>query len=329
MFSKARNDARLPMRHPAIFFDRDDTLVVDSGFIDHPDKIQLVPGAANAIRRLKEAGFKIVVATNQSGVARGLFDEDRLRDIHDRLIDVLAAEGASIDGIYYCPYLAGPDAKVDQYRKDSPLRKPAPGMLIQAARDLEIDLLRSWMIGDGARDIEAGAAAGCRTILVERNGQVVNGSTVQPTHRTGSIERAAEIVEVASAADGTGETESVSITPDVTPDNVARSNRIAARDEVATRDEVGNPSKVAKPTTSESLLVEIRDLLDQSNRDFRHDDFSIRRLVGTLVQMAALVSAGWGLVALFSEQPAVSLGRFSLAAFLQLVVITLSLANRR
>ncbi|HEY3243386.1 MAG TPA: HAD family hydrolase [Phycisphaerae bacterium] len=155
------------MGFPAVFLDRDNTLVEDPGFIDHPDKVRLMPGAAAAIRRLNEAGYHVVVVTNQSGIARGLFSEARLCEIHAHLRSVLAADGARLDAIYYCPYLDSEEAVVEAYCRASELRKPAPGMLLKAAQELDLDLDRSWMIGDGARDIEAGRRAGCRTILLD------------------------------------------------------------------------------------------------------------------------------------------------------------------
>ena len=147
------------MSHPAVFLDRDDTLVIDSGYIDHPDKVALMSGAREAVQRFRQAGFKVVVASNQSGVARGYFDEKRLALINQRVQDLLAADGEGLDAIYCCPYLDGPDATVDAYRRESELRKPRPGMLLKAAREMDLDLTRSWMIGDALRDVEAGVAA--------------------------------------------------------------------------------------------------------------------------------------------------------------------------
>ena len=149
---------------PAVFLDRDGTLIEDSGYLREPGQVCLLPGAAKALREFREAGFKLVVVTNQSGVARGYLNEICLAAIHNRMRQLLAAEGASLDGLYYCPY--HPEAVVDAYRKDSDWRKPACGMLLQAASDLGIDLGRSWMIGNAARDVEAGRRAGCRTVLL-------------------------------------------------------------------------------------------------------------------------------------------------------------------
>lgn len=152
------------MSNTAVFFDRDGTLINDPGYLNHPDQVQLLEGAAEALRELHGLGYKTVVVSNQSGVARGIVTEEMLEKIHERLRELLAAKGATLDKVYYCPY--HPDGVLEQYRKDSDWRKPKPGMLLAAAREMEIDLAKSWMIGDAERDIEAGRSAGCRTILV-------------------------------------------------------------------------------------------------------------------------------------------------------------------
>lgn len=152
------------MSNTAVFFDRDGTLINDPGYLNHPDQVQLLEGAAEALRELKALGYQMVVVSNQSGVAKGIVTEEMLEKIHERLRELLAAKGASLDKIYYCPY--HPDGVIDQYRKDSDWRKPKPGMLLAAAQEMDIDLAKSWMIGDTERDIEAGRSAGCRTILI-------------------------------------------------------------------------------------------------------------------------------------------------------------------
>ncbi len=160
------------MPRAAVFLDRDNTLIEDPGYIGSPDQVQLKPGAARALKELNQAGYAVVVVTNQSGVARGLFDERALHAIHERLRELIRTEGARIDAIYACPFLPGDAAKVEAYRKDSQLRKPKPGMLLQAAGEMDLDLGASWMIGDGVRDVQAGRAAGCRTILLHPNGEL-------------------------------------------------------------------------------------------------------------------------------------------------------------
>lgn len=148
----------------AVFIDRDGTLIEDKGYLGDPEKVVLLEGAGEALRRLREAGYRIVLVTNQSGVARGYYPEDAVGEVHERMCRLLEAEGGQIDAIYYCPY--HPKGTVERYAVDSPLRKPSPGMLLEAARDLDIDLKKSWMIGDGFRDVIAGRRAGCRTILL-------------------------------------------------------------------------------------------------------------------------------------------------------------------
>ncbi len=152
------------MSRPAVFLDRDGTIIWDPSYLTQLSQLRLLRGAAAAIRLLNRAGFAVVIATNQSGVARGLLTEETLRTIHDALLLRLRRRGAHLDGIYYCPY--HPEAEVSQYRVDSDCRKPAPGMLLQAARELDLDLSRSYSVGDSARDLEAGRRAGCRAVLV-------------------------------------------------------------------------------------------------------------------------------------------------------------------
>jgi D-glycero-D-manno-heptose 1,7-bisphosphate phosphatase len=150
----------------AIFIDKDGTLIPDIPYNVNPDLITLSPGAGSALRRLKDAGYLLVVVSNQSGVARGLFAETALQGVKQRLLDLLAACGVTLDGFYYCPHL--PDAAIRTYAKDCDCRKPKAGMLTSAARELEIDLTRSWMVGDILADSEAGKRAGCHTVLIEK-----------------------------------------------------------------------------------------------------------------------------------------------------------------
>lgn len=154
---------------PAVFLDRDGTIVEDVDYLTRPDQLRLIPGAAAAIRTINQMGYAAVIVTNQSAVARGMLSENALAGVHDRLREMLAAEGAHIDGIYYCPHL--PDGNVAQYARTCDCRKPAPGMLLQAARDLGLDLTASVMIGDSLRDLEAGKAAGCRQLILVKTGQ--------------------------------------------------------------------------------------------------------------------------------------------------------------
>jgi N-acetylglucosaminyldiphosphoundecaprenol N-acetyl-beta-D-mannosaminyltransferase len=152
-----------PALRPAVFLDRDDTLIVDVPYLTDPAGIRLLDGAARALADLRRAGFALVLATNQSAIGRGLLTEDGLRAIHDELERRLAAEGAALDAIYHCPH--APRASGDA-ADEHPDRKPAPGMLLRAAKELGLDLSRSWMIGDRMSDVMAGLNAGCRSVLV-------------------------------------------------------------------------------------------------------------------------------------------------------------------
>lgn len=152
------------MAHKAIFLDRDDTLIEDPGYINDPDDVKLLPGVTETLAGLRKMGYKLVVVTNQSAVARGIVSEDVLDEIHERLEVLLSRQGVYLDGIYYCPY--HPEGVIPKYRRESDFRKPQPGMLLEAARDMNIDLEQSWMIGNSYRDVTAGHSAGCRTILV-------------------------------------------------------------------------------------------------------------------------------------------------------------------
>lgn len=151
-----------PRPRPAVFLDRDDTLVADVPYLADPAGLRLLPGAAAALVALREAGFALVLATNQSAVGRGYITEARLGEIHDELGRLLAAEGASLDAIRYCTH---DPTGVDEH----PDRKPAPGMLLKAADAMGLDLAASWMVGDRITDVLAGLSAGCRCVLVGRN----------------------------------------------------------------------------------------------------------------------------------------------------------------
>ncbi|MCP4251548.1 MAG: HAD family hydrolase [bacterium] len=285
--------------HRAVFFDRDDTLIEDPGYINDPELVRVCPDAIAAVARLRRVGYRIVVVSNQSGVARGLITEAQLEAVNERVQSLFAGDGAALDGVYSCPYLAGPEATVEAYRRDSPLRKPAPGMLLEAARELDLDLGRSWMIGDAARDVEAGRRAGCRTILLERGGASDDAKGARPTHTAASL---TEAVQMVLESDG----ESKATPPAET-----------------------SPGDGPVDHRSHELLTEIRDLMDRSSRARRQEDFSLLRLGGTLLQMLAVAAALWGLFPLFSDNAPAATARFALAGFLQLAALAIHFSGRR
>ncbi len=149
---------------PAVFLDRDGTINEQMGYINHISRFRLLPGVGPAIRRLNEHDIPVVVVTNQSGLARGYFPEALLGRVHDLMREQLAAEGARIDGLYICPH--HPEAKEERFRLACDCRKPRTGLLEQAAREMDLDLARSFMIGDRWSDLECGARVGATPILV-------------------------------------------------------------------------------------------------------------------------------------------------------------------
>ena len=153
------------MSTPAIFIDRDGTLVEARHYPSRPEDLLLYDGIGDELRLLQERGFRLVVITNQSGIARGYFDETDLERMHDHLRNELARFNVTLDGIYFCPHHI--DGVVPELSVSCDCRKPLPGMLLRAAAELDIDLGRSWFIGDILDDVEAGNRAGCRTILVD------------------------------------------------------------------------------------------------------------------------------------------------------------------
>lgn len=148
----------------AVFLDRDGTIVEDVGYMNSPKQIQFIPGAIEAIKKLNEAGYKVVVITNQAGVAKGFITEDMLQTIDKTLQKFILSGGAYLDGLYYCPH--HPEHGLYPYKQDCQCRKPKPGLFKKAEQDLNVDLARSWMIGDKATDMEAGKRAGTKTIFV-------------------------------------------------------------------------------------------------------------------------------------------------------------------
>jgi len=284
------------MSTKAVFLDRDGTIIEDRGYIRDPSDVALLPGAGDAIRRLADAGHLIVVVSNQSGVARGIFDQATLDVVHKRMEELLREHHAPLHGVYYCPFLDGPEAVVADYRKKSDMRKPEPGMLRKAATELDIDLTRSWMIGDSATDVEAGATAGCGTILIQKNG-VVSPSRVAPTHRVTSLSEAAELLESKTK-----------------PATAAR--------------KTADPVPARNPDRTVELLEQILKQLQRDERSGRQADFSVLRLIGALLQMFAVVAGVWGVIALIENANSDAFIRILLAIFLQIASLSARIIDR-
>lgn len=171
---------------PAVFLDRDGTLNIDRSYLTRPEQMQLLPGVGAAVARLRSAGFACIVVTNQSALARGMMTEADLRAVHAEMNRQLHGDGALLDAIYHAPHMV-----------DHPDRKPAPGMLLRAAADLQIDLAASWMIGDSPRDVLAGQNAGCRGCILVRTGHPFDERQIAlnvPLHIVADLPAAAAIV---------------------------------------------------------------------------------------------------------------------------------------
>jgi histidinol-phosphate phosphatase family protein len=143
--------------NPAVFIDRDGTIIKEKSYISDPEQVEILPNSVSALKLLTENGFKLFVVTNQSGVGRGFFSLEELHAVHDRLSSLLEAAGTAVNKIYFCPHR--PDEGCE-------CRKPKPGMVMRAKNEFDIDLTRSYMIGDRSEDIELGAAAGLKAVLV-------------------------------------------------------------------------------------------------------------------------------------------------------------------
>ncbi|MDX2215231.1 MAG: HAD family hydrolase [Oculatellaceae cyanobacterium bins.114] len=182
------------MSRRAVFLDKDGTLIHNVPYNVDPDKIDLTDGAAIALQQMHAAQYALIVITNQSGVARGYFPETALAAVEHRLHELFATVGVPLTGFYYCPH--HPQGNIPFYSIECDCRKPKPGLIYQAAQEHKIDLTQSWFIGDILHDVEAGRAAGCRTVLLD-NGNETEWELSQtrlPHHLVTDLAEAARLI---------------------------------------------------------------------------------------------------------------------------------------
>jgi histidinol-phosphate phosphatase family protein len=188
-----------PPRPRAVFLDKDGTLVEDVPYNVDPECVRLAPGAAEGLAALDAAGYRLAVVSNQSGVARGYFPEEALAGVERRLRQLLAGVGVALAGFYYCPH--HPDGRVPAYAVACRCRKPEPGLLHRAARELGVGLEQCWLVGDILDDVEAGRRAGCRTVLIDNGNETEwrRAPEREPHHVAADLAEAARLIR---AADG-------------------------------------------------------------------------------------------------------------------------------
>ncbi len=252
------------MANVAVFLDRDDTIIEDPGYINDPAQIKLLGGVVESLRRLQKMGYKLVVVTNQSGVARGIISEEAIEQIHERLQNLLTRRRVHLEGIYYCPY--HPEGVIAKYRRESDFRKPGSGMLLQAAEDMDIDLEHSWMIGNSYSDITAGANAGCKTILISSSAKLPARSRgeTRPDKTAANIKEAVNIIKMfqrenlVAAVRKSGEVESVAETEEAPSpqSSVELPEDAEPQNEPASEAQVEESAEVSAPTEDEQPAAE-------------------------------------------------------------------------
>ncbi len=182
--------SEIAKRIAGVFLDRDGTIIEDVSYINDPADVKFLDGAIAGLKLLSDAGFALIVVSNQSGLARGLITEEQFQAVHQRFIDLLVENDIILTDCLYCPFYN--DAVVEKYRLDSPDRKPAPGMIIKAAKRHNIYLPHSFMIGDKDDDIRAGQSAGVRTIKITK--QDGENSDIKPDFFAANLMEAAKII---------------------------------------------------------------------------------------------------------------------------------------
>jgi D-glycero-D-manno-heptose 1,7-bisphosphate phosphatase len=295
-------------RRPAVFFDRDNTLVINDGYLGDPAGVKLMPGAAAAVARAKRLGFVVVVVSNQSGVARGMFTEDDVRAVNARMDAMLIEEDADavIDRHEYCP--THPKGAVPEYTREDDRRKPGSGMLTDAAKALDLDLNRSWLVGDAPRDIEAGQRAGCRTVLLRDPvlAQMESEATKEPLkqdadYTASSLADAMDFIEM----------------------HAGESLKVVPVHSIATPATHDSP-RSAKSDEQAILLERILDEIKRGNDPVQ--DFSVAKMLAGVVQGLALAAAFAAIIA--KDSPGTFQILMLIAIFLQAMTTSLLLMGR-
>lgn len=323
------------MSSAAVFFDRDGTLIRDPGYVSHPDQVELLDGAAEAVKEMQLLGYKTVVVSNQPGVAKGILTEEILEQIHQRLRELVARQGASLDAIYYCPF--HPDGAVLQYRKDSDWRKPKPGMLLAAAGEMDIDLTRSWMVGDSLRDTEAGRSAGCKTILISSgHTNPETNDKNRPDHVAVNMREAVNIIKKLHRSG-----QDAHIVPAFAESSEAASVLDSLEAALQLRDKATDQPQVQAtvpanqaPVTDAALEQVLANILDQLRRMQKAEifsEFSLLRLLAGILQVFVpfcLLIALWLLTS--SNQAGTNvLVALGFGVVLQLMALTFYIMNWR
>lgn len=295
---------------PAVFLDRDNTLIENDEDLGDPDGVRLCHGVADGLVALRRAGYRLVVVTNQGGVARGKYSEADVDAVHQRIACLIdeSADGVNlIDRFYYCPF--HPEASVEAYRREHPWRKPNPGMLIQAASDMQLDLGQSWMIGDQARDVAAGQSAGCRTALLGD----ADAST-QEMHPTVAVETFSEAVHHIL--------KHTPPAPDDTTDVSAEARN------PATPDQGFSARALPEDTEVSHLRRALGDLLDELRSErMRRAEFTPLKMGAGVFQLLVVLLALLGLLEIGESDAFVKW--FAGAGLLQLLTITLLLLDMK
>jgi len=322
----------------AVFVDRDNTLLEDPGFLSDPADVRLLPGVDLALRSLVQSDYKIVVVTNQSGVARGLLSEQRLEEIHLELRRQLEAKKLQLDGIYFCPF--HPDGTVPEYARESELRKPSPGMLLQAAQDLEIDLEASWMVGDRARDVIAGRRAGCKTVRIRgrraASDQDPDESEADEEARADFTVRnfvdAARVI-LRSDAGAAVDTDTIDMAETYATLRKQRQQESPQRPARRPEDdyEYPSPSQASQDMDDSEVLRSMLQELMRLSRRMQEDKFTVTKMLAGIFQILAMLGLWMTFWSMWKSSPQIELAKVwgLITVALQMMALTFFVMHRQ